>query len=155
MIPIEILLAKFNAGVVVQQGCWGWKSSAHKRGYGRLRYGKEEMLVHRFSYEFFVGKIQDGMEVCHRCDNPPCTNPKHLFLGTQKDNLTDMRSKGRGVVPVSPMLRGSESARAKLSESLVSEILTSQETNKFWAKKLDVDPSLISRVRSRKRWRHV
>jgi hypothetical protein len=71
--------------------CWEWQGSRHPDGYGQLD-GKR---VHRLVYEFLVEPIPEGMMVCHKCDNPPCCNPAHLFLGTAKDNADDMVAKGR------------------------------------------------------------
>lgn len=80
------------------------------RGYGEIRYGGGLVRAHRLAYELTFGPIPQGMSVCHQCDNPPCCNPKHLFLGTQSDNSRDMWSKGRGVPPSPP--RGDEWYRA-------------------------------------------
>lgn len=75
--------------------CWIWIASRHPRGYGR--FGREGRCdkAHRVSFEMFKGQIPKGLNVCHTCDNPPCVNPIHLFLGTQKDNINDMHSKSR------------------------------------------------------------
>jgi hypothetical protein len=81
-------------GFVVQLGedeCWPWRGARHEKGYGR--FGPRR--VHRSMYETFVGPIRDGLHVLHRCDNPPCCNPAHLFLGTNADNVADRVAKGR------------------------------------------------------------
>jgi hypothetical protein len=75
--------------------CWGWTGSAHDYGYGVLPYKTEKIRAHRFSYSHFVGEIPKGLFVLHKCDNPPCTNPNHLFLGTNLDNINDCIKKGR------------------------------------------------------------
>jgi hypothetical protein len=76
--------------------CWVWQRSKNNLGYGFISYhGKGNQLVHRVSYQEFIGPIPDGLNVLHHCDNPPCANPDHLFTGTQKDNAADMVAKGR------------------------------------------------------------
>lgn len=76
-----------------KESCWPWKGrSGH---YGMIGYGIATIYAHRASYLLHFGEIPDGLCVCHSCDNPLCVNPHHLWLGTQKENLEDMRRKGR------------------------------------------------------------
>jgi hypothetical protein len=76
--------------------CWNWKGST-TRGYGTFKpTGSKIAYAHRYMWELLNGPIPEGLLVCHRCDNPTCVNPDHLFLGTKKDNVVDMYSKGRG-----------------------------------------------------------
>ncbi len=76
--------------------CWNWKYSITTGGYGQFSIGGHPNYCHRYAYRLEYGEIPDGLSVLHKCDNRKCCNPKHLFLGTQKDNLEDMRRKGRG-----------------------------------------------------------
>ena len=76
--------------------CWLWTASRYKSGgYGQFTVDSLGIRAHRFAYELLVGPIPSGMCVLHRCDNPPCVRPDHLFLGTQHDNAKDRTAKGR------------------------------------------------------------
>lgn len=98
-------------------GCWLWTGQLNKSGYGRLGPGRRERAAHRLAYRAFVGEIPAGRLVLHRCDNPRCVNPSHLFLGSLSDNMRDMVAKRRHSVS-----RGSASPLAKLSEASVRAI---------------------------------
>jgi len=87
---------RFWAKVDKTDSCWVWTGATLRRGYGQIRIPvKKAKQAHRLSWEIHNGPIPDGMLVCHKCDNPPCVNPAHLFLGTQSDNNKDCVRKGR------------------------------------------------------------
>lgn len=90
-------VARFFSKVTIPRylGCWEWGAQLNVSGYGVVKIGGNPQMAHRVSYKFFHGDIPDGMSVCHKCDNPVCINPKHLFLGTHQDNMDDMYKKGR------------------------------------------------------------
>jgi len=94
--------------------CWEWKRGKFYDGYGQVKWNGHGTRAHRVAWELIYGPILEGLLVCHTCDNPPCCNPSHLFLGTQKDNIQDAIHKGR-------MLN--EEQRRKISEDMRETIL--------------------------------
>lgn len=90
----EKFLSKFK--INEDTGCWEWSAGLNdKNGYGIFSQMQKRIYAHRYSYSFFIGEIADGLLVCHKCDNPKCCNPFHLFLGTNEDNMKDAKGKGR------------------------------------------------------------
>ena len=75
-------------------GCWLWKTTPKSR-YAQAYKNNRAIPAHRLSYQIYIGEIPKGLFVCHKCDIPGCVNPKHLFVGTQKDNMQDCSVKGR------------------------------------------------------------
>jgi len=133
-------------------GCMEWTGSRNSYGYGRFRWKRGAFMAHRVAYELATGApIPIGKVVCHRCDNPPCCNPDHLFLGTPKDNSQDMARKGRST-------RGARNPQAKLTDEIVVRIradLASGETGRNVAKKHNVTPALISKIKRGHIWAHA
>lgn len=100
-------------------GCWLWERST-RNGYGQLSVHDATVYTHQLSYTVFVGPIPEGMGVCHTCDVRRCNNPEHFFLGSQADNVADMRAKGRGAKP--PVVRGISHPKATLTDAQVAQI---------------------------------
>lgn len=78
-----------------ERGCWVWQRSTNRGGYGNVYFDGRSDGSHRVAWRLTHGRIPTGMYVLHHCDNPPCVNPEHLFVGTQKDNIRDAHRKGR------------------------------------------------------------
>ena len=96
---VKNIRERFFSKVRKTETCWIWIGHRLKKGYGlisRGRRGETPFQAHRLSYELHIGEIPDGKCVLHTCDNPSCVNPEHLFLGTEKDNTSDMMEKERG-----------------------------------------------------------
>jgi hypothetical protein len=98
-----------------ETGCVEWQGAKIPDGYGVMRFLGKHILAHRFSFLLHGGEIPEGKYLCHRCDNPACVNPAHLFVGTQTDNMQDAMKKGRHRPP--PL--GENHHRAKLTEEKV------------------------------------
>jgi hypothetical protein len=134
--------------------CWEWKAALYERGYGMfcLRRGnRKTFLAHRIAWIIHNSQdIPPGHMICHRCDNPVCVNPNHLYCGTGYTNNQDTINRGRG-----NRKQGSQCSWSKLDEKMVIEILKSQLPNRHFAFKYGVDASLISQIRSGRRWGHL
>jgi HNH endonuclease len=117
------LSERFWKKVVKSDGCWLWTGATGANGYGVITTdgrGTPPIQAHRVSWQLHYGPIPVGLLVCHHCDVRRCVRPDHLFLGTNAENLADMRRKGRGYTPTPP--HGADNLHAKLTEELVVEI---------------------------------
>lgn len=136
--------------------CWEWSGARHYKGYGEFtlvttRPGFRKIKAHRFSWLLHNGDIPEGSYVCHKCDNPPCCNPNHLFLGTPKENRADSNFKGRHA-------HGRKTWTAKLDETKVSEIrslVKSGATKLSVASLYGVSGRSITAVCRYETWSHV
>ena len=140
---------QLNFDIDEDTGCAVW-SGGRRGGYGRFWDGERGVVAHRFAWEYLVGPIPDDLQVLHHCDNPPCVNLVHLFLGTQADNMADMASKGRKHRPL-----GELHGLSKLTEENVREIHASPDTIAQLAEKFGVSWATVQRVRLGRGWTHV
>jgi len=129
------LAERFWSKVSKTESCWIWTGGSLESGYGMIRVGgsdKRKLEAHRVSWILENGFIPDGLCVLHKCDNPPCVNPKHLFIGTLQDNVRDMNQKGRssgGRIPRNQFSR-------KTSEEDVVEIRELYASGNYTMKQL-------------------
>lgn len=131
--------------------CIEWPGTRLDTGYGLVGNTRKNaglITAHRLAYEMFVGPLTTGEMVCHRCDNPPCCNPRHLFPGTSKINMQDAVAKGR-------TLKGERHSMAKLTAADVIAIRSSDEKLTTLAARFGVDKAHVSALRHRKAWKHL
>ena len=133
--------------------CHVWTGARNEHGYGVGWDGKRTRLAHRMAWAKKHGPIPAGMMVCHKCDNPPCVNVDHLFLGTQTDNMSDCANKGRLEGRRTP--RGSAHPQAKLTEIQVQEIREARASGillKTLSARYGVSETMISYIARGKNW---
>ena len=128
-------------------GCWLWAGAPNPGEYGRICAGGRQVLVHRYSYEMYVGPIPADLCVCHRCDEPACVNPEHLFLGTRPENTADMDRKNRRA-------RG-QLVGAKLTAEQVLVIATRPGSTRKMAKEYGVSRPTIQQILRGNTWQYV
>lgn len=147
---LERLLEK---SILLENGCLEWTASRTSKGYGRLNVDLHPRSSHRLSWEVFYGDIPEGKQVLHRCDNPPCINPLHLFLGTNLDNSNDKVSKGR-----QPFLKGELNGASKLTEELIilcRKLHSEGRSQNSLAKQFGVHQASMWRAMTGKSWKHI
>lgn len=142
-----------NGSLVLTSRCWEWSGYRDVDGYGTIWKSGTNAKAHRVSFEINVGPIANGLFVCHRCDNPPCVNPDHLFLGSALENKRDCLHKGR----LNPAL-GESHGQSRLTIEQVLDIRSRAAYRGLTvnlAKEFGVHHMTISLIRNRKKWRHV
>jgi len=157
---LERLKNSFEKNVIRQEGCWGWKGSIAKGGYPVMTCRKAcgPDRGHRASWVIHRGPIPEKMFVCHACDNPICTNPDHLWLGTRKQNNDDKIEKGRQGKVMPPHKQGSENGSSKLNEDQVREIkylISKGDSCYSIGKTYGVSKTTILRIKHGKNWSHI
>jgi hypothetical protein len=161
--PIVRFMSKVDRNAA--GGCWIWIACRGSGGYGRFGHGRSDW-AHRVSWELHRGPIPEGMFVCHSCDVRACVNPDHLWLGTNADNLADMRAKGRAATgdrhgsqtkPESRP-RGERHGSARLTEEDVREIRrrrSAGEPQQRVANHFGISQGRVSEISRGLAWRHV
>lgn len=143
-------------------GCFIWTASVTQKGYGKLGVeGGAFRLAHRVAWELFVGPIPDGLWVLHKCDNPPCVNIDHLYLGTNSDNMRDCVARGRFTQGWKLMkgkphpIHGERHRRARLNDEAVYSIRASRLDSLTLARQFNVTRPTIHAVRQERTWKHL
>lgn len=146
------LQQRLEKHIISKTDCWLTDLYCNRHGYPKISFNQQPINASHASFQLYNGEIPKGMFVLHKCDNPACINPKHLFLGTQRDNMKDMASKKRSTY-------GSKNPTAKLNEEQVLEIKRLlSETNlsqQKIAQLFNVDRKIVSGIKNGKIWKHV
>ena len=153
------LSARFLAKVDIlgDDECWEWKASRTFDGYGNYRLNGGMRKAHRVAYAFYNGaEIPAGLCVLHRCDNPACVNPSHLWLGTRTDNNADMKAKGRGV---QNGVKGTAHYRTNFSNADILKIRAMYKSGHYLQREIGdmfgICQSYVSELVNRKKWTHI
>lgn len=149
-IPGGDFLERFWSKVEKTDGCWNWTGKRDREGYGEIHVGRKYVRCHRMSYRIARGDFPDNLRVLHKCDNPSCVNPSHLFLGTDADNMRDKCMKNR-------QARGEKGGNTKLRESQVMEIreLYKTMTARAIAKRFGISKITVRFIVWGKMWKHL
>lgn len=130
--------------------CWLWVGATDNDGYGRMGGGGrgKHLRAHRVSWELHNGKINKGKFILHKCDNPTCVNPKHLFVGTPKDNSEDMVTKKR-------QAKGEANGSSRFTGAQIIAIRADTRLQKIIAIDYSTNQAHISAIKTRRVWRHI
>ena len=160
---------RFFSHVEKTSDCWKWVGAKNNDGYGNVNCGGTFHKAHRVSWFLHFGDIPFGMNILHKCDNPSCVRPSHLFVGSQTDNMRDCARKGRKAcgdrhpfrIDRTLVARGERAGKAKLKESEVLEIrnlyrpYSREFSTPCLAKKYGVNTKSIHDIVTRKSWSHI
>lgn len=155
--PIEVRFWRYVVKGEREDDCWSWAGARNANGYGRISKGGKNNMdgAHRVSWRLHNGnaEIPPGMFILHSCDNPQCTNPKHLRLGTRSENSLDMYSRGRQGVRKLPI--GEDNHKTVLTKDQVLAIRAGGKSDTAWAKELGVTKGCVRHARVGITWKHL
>lgn len=134
--------------VINDTGCWNCISHMTKNKYPKINRNGKVLSIARFMFEKKFGVTPKELFVCHKCDNPSCINPEHLFLGTIQENKQDEVNKGR-------QAKGETDGNHKLTEEQVLEIRNSNKIQKNIAKRFGINRNTVYKITNRKLWKHI
>lgn len=126
--------------------CHEWLGSTTKKGYGMIWVDNGMKLVHRVRYEMTYGPIDQGNVIRHKCDNPKCSNPEHLIIGTHAENMKDMVVRNRQAT-------GIKNGRAKITPEIVKQIINSNKSQTEIAKEFGISQSQVGRIKRGVHWK--
>ena len=149
-------LERFYRYINKTDNCWLWVGGKNKAGYGTFHLGKGKQAAHRVSYQLHIGPIPESDEyhktsVCHKCDNPSCVNPDHLFLGSHSDNMKDMVKKERNIGYKS----GGENINSSITDEIAKEIKYGNFSYSKRPKHIDIGKSAFYSIRRGETWKHI
>jgi hypothetical protein len=145
------LSERFWSKVEKTKTCWVWRGCCDQKGYGHIKASGKNQAAHRVSFKLHFGSVPKGTHVLHKCDNPPCIRPDHLFSGTASDNSRDASIKGR-------LVRGEHHHSSKLRESQVVQIRklrSAGATLRSLAERYNVSCVTVHHIHHRLIWKHV
>jgi hypothetical protein len=136
----------YEKKVIKSDGCWGWKScTTGTTGRGKVHFKRKVIEAHRASWMIHFGEIPEDKIICHTCDNPVCSNPNHLFLGTYSENAIDMVKKDRSGTAILNVEKVRE----------IKKLLTMGLSQKEIANMFNVKPLRISEINTNRSWRYI
>lgn len=139
-----------KVGGETASGCWPWQGARTEFGYGQIFAMRRVRYAHRLSWEMHRGPIPSGQHVLHRCDNPPCVNPEHLFIGTNAENISDKLAKGR-----QPRGQAIRQSRLDPGKVLAIKATLGLFTQQYLADLYGVSQSSISKIAMGETWVHI
>ena len=149
----------FQSRIVIDEetGCHIWTGTRQRpnQGYGLLAISGGRKYVHRLAWEMRYGPIEDGLFVLHKCDNPPCCNPDHLFLGTCADNVHDMLAKKRGRGGPKIAAHGEAHYMSKLTDDQARSILNDDRKSSVIASEHGITRCTVREIKRRVTWKHL